>query len=727
MFFDLGGDLTRIHEKIGQLQQENPGELHALAETVGKAIRHFPENLFLNYIAGTLALIQGRPLAGVIGLKKVLDLARRTDDHTAALQVIQQLELIFPVDLGIIERKAEAMIRQERSAEAAEVLARAGDHYATNREPGLAMHCYWTAYLAARDRRAVVHKLAETVLAIPAARQAIESANRFLAKDADCAPIYMARGLLRARLDEAVKADVDLVTAVGKAAESVDDLAYLQRTLLRQGFLEHARRRGARIAELDPDGSLRKEAAASQAAGAGRDAESAAAGPGAAGPAGGPGRATAAGTASGAEVTQLAVEVLEEAPAESRLAGVLRALVVTVARAAVVLVVLLAIGSLMLLPIYRSVRQSFDEEQLAGDVQLLRTLVTRMEVEKKGYVDNTFTGLVQARLLPEVPRDPWDQEYLYDWVGGRIVSTGENGVLETEIPGRSGEVRSGSPGDDLVYPVWEVPDWIVAPASGPGQNALRNFRIGEEGDGEVYQRFEGTVQGVDRSADKQMFLVVVEIGAARSLWTIDRKEAERKALGVSVSSPFDAVWAGTGKDRLVVQSGGGGTSPQRGKLHLVDVGTGKAAPIAADLEDCRDPAVDAKSSTLYFTARQGGGRPVHRVSLPDGKAKMLFSPQGEARALTVAPGGQFLALMVQAEGKTVLEVRDVNSQERQFVREDARAGTWPIWAPDGNRLAYVSSASPKGTLVVCHVRKKVAAQVRTAGPAPVRSVWMSVR
>ncbi|MBI4862110.1 MAG: hypothetical protein HY815_17920 [Candidatus Riflebacteria bacterium] len=717
LFYELGGDLTKIHAKISQVHQQNPQDLFALSDVVGRALRSFPDNLFLNHIAGTLALTHQRPVTAVLALKRVIDTARRNEDHAAALQAISQLELVFPLDLGLVERKAEIQVSLGKPEEAADTLERTGDHLTSQKEHNLAVQCFWKAHQIVRDRQWLTHKLAEAMMNLPAAKAGVDLADRLLVKEHECPSLYLARAILQIRLGDKDRAEPDLLLAERFAASSVEDLVFLQKILIKQGLLESSRRCSQKLAELDPEGALRKLAAS-------KHAEH---------PQPAPPPATAAQKAPADQtVEEVGTPAAPAGPGEEESRG--RSL--SLLRLTVTLAGTLSVLVLVVYPLYTMVQQSFREDQLNQDFGMLRMLLRRLDLEGRSHLDHGFQPLVDRALVAELPKDPWGRDYLCDWVNERLVSTGEDGVLQTPIPGYQGEVQSAAPSDDLVRPVWDVPDWLVAPSAADAQTNLRSFSRAIGGTGEIIQgiqikdatgdRAKPRYLGVDRAVDQTQLLALLDFGSTRAVGVLSRKTGSLTLVGTTLPSPARAVWASPTADRCIVQTPRDGASGTAYELSLLETKTGRTTPLTREIDDAHDPTVDVRRQTLYFVGGRAGASAIYRTSLPDGKPEQ-WQPQAERhRALAVSPNGKLLAMMVDSSGPTEdLIVIDTATRKELFRRRDALPRSFPVWAPQGEKLVYLRAPADKSSLMICHIRKDSAHKLPIQGLAPVPFCWMS--
>jgi hypothetical protein len=332
---------------------------------------------------------------------------------------------------------------------------------------------------------------------------------------------------------------------------------------------------------------------------------------------------------------------------------------------------------------------------------------------------------VDTGVMTELPKDPWGNEYVYDWVMERVICVGENGVLETEVPGWTGEFKPNPYSDDIVRSIWDIPDWLVATTSSDNHKTLRNYPIGGRADGDVNQRVQGRVVGLDRTDDQQKLLLSLDFDNARSIAVFNRQKVETLILPLKIQSPRHAVWAGP--DRIVVQADRQGSTSAT-DLFWVDLITGKTVQLTQEFDDAKDPTVDTRSQTLYFIGERGERVSIWQVQLPDGKPKVWLDRADRFRAVSVSPGGRYLAWYLETGSKAEkMEVANVSDREVFLTIEDAMPGGYPVWARDGIRLAYLQSKAKKGRVAICHMGKKRGLPTSIEGPAPGRFCWFTTR
>lgn len=708
LFFELKGDLTKIHARIVELHSTFPQELFSLADIVGRAMKHFPENLFLNYIAGVISVLHRRPLAASQAFKRILEIAKKTQDLDATGQALCHLEAIFPLDIGLVERRAELLIQQGKRDEAAEKLEKVAEELMNREEKLLAAHCFWLAYQTQHSRRWLPFRVEEALSSLSVTAGGFDMVGRFLNKEPKCAALYQTRGQFLMQQGEKRRADSDFLKAEQLAAENPEDLIHLHRVLIRQGLLDGARRVIQKLSELDPDESIRRTIS-------GRSGDRGS-------------TPTTISPSSHSENVQKRTRTGPHAILETEASVVFnkepevgRSLPLRL----LLLLSTLLLGYFVARPTYLSFVQSRQDEKLAQDFVSLRLLVQRRILEKKPLLDNSFQSLVDMGVLGELTKDPWGHEYVYDWVMERVVCVGENGLLETEVPGWMGEEKVSPSSDDVIRSIWDIPDWLVATSLVDNRKTLRNYSIGGQALGDISQKLQARIMGLDRTDDQQKLLLSLEFDTVRSMAVFDRQKVETRVLPLSLSSPRQGVWVDSGQ--IVVQSDRE-NSNSTSELYWIDLSTWKTLPLTQDFDDARDPTVDTKSRVLYFVGTRGDRVSIWQMQIPDGKPKPWLTRTGRFRAVSVSPEGKYLAWILETGSENErLEVANASNREVILTLEDAMAGGYPVWSRDGTRLMYLQSKPKKGRVALCHMGKKRALSTTIDGPAPGRFCWLTTR
>jgi len=245
-------DLPKIHLKLYQAQIQSPQELEGIPEFIGKALRHFPDNLVLNFVNADLAMMTGRPLSGIIGFKRLLGIVEKMDSPANALFILQQLLDQFPLDVILLEKKAEALGQLGRAEEGAQALMVAAKHYEDEKLFKPATQCLFKGLSLFPGIWALSFNLGHCFLGMPSAKYALEGLNRMLSKSPQNPALYLTRGLLNSRLGDDENADLDFTLSVELCERDVTALTVLQELAGSDAPHELLSRIRTKIKVLDP-------------------------------------------------------------------------------------------------------------------------------------------------------------------------------------------------------------------------------------------------------------------------------------------------------------------------------------------------------------------------------------------------------------------------------------------------------------------------------------------
>ena len=120
-----------------------------------------------------------------------------------------------------------------------------------------------------------------------------------------------------------------------------------------------------------------------------------------------------------------------------------------------------------------------------------------------------------------------------------------------------------------------------------------------------------------------------------------------------------------------------------------------------------EPSFSADGSRIFYTSDQGGSPQIYSISASGtGKAKRItFSRKYNARPVA-GPKGSFLSYVTQIDGKFVIAIKNLTSNEEKILSRGPRDDS-PSFAPNGNWLIFSSTIRGKEILSAVSVDGKV--------------------
>jgi dipeptidyl aminopeptidase/acylaminoacyl peptidase len=199
--------------------------------------------------------------------------------------------------------------------------------------------------------------------------------------------------------------------------------------------------------------------------------------------------------------------------------------------------------------------------------------------------------------------------------------------------------------------------------------------------------FTGRPHHLEVSPDRAHAAFVIDEGIA-DVWTValpgrppERLTAGRAAVGRHADTA--PTWSPDGRSLAFVD---------RGRVHIVDVGTGRVTDLAAG-----DQPVWVDARRLVATTEHGGNAVLVTFAANDPWPRAIGRAAGDYGRACPSPDGRFVAVAFRPAdepGRRELRLVDVERREERVLTGDPEVDLeGPVWAPDGDTIAFVSNRS----------------------------------
>jgi len=287
------------------------------------------------------------------------------------------------------------------------------------------------------------------------------------------------------------------------------------------------------------------------------------------------------------------------------------------------------------------------------------------------------------------------------------------------------------------YPRWS-PDSsqiLFQPASFPGLTWLNLVRVDGGAPSSILADFFSTHHLVGRSAawhpdGKRVSVWTWDWSASSlpSLWTIslDGKNAVQSEIPAEILQQFGQAagdrrlelaadskfsWSSSGRRIYFERTVNGATNLWRLTLDPATLRATAMDRVTTGPGRNSEFSITADETKLAFTGETSRvsiwvGPFDARSGKIIGPGKPITSPGMEAWSMSLSTDGKVLAFGGSRGGKwNVWEKSLVNGEERPIVGEDSYARAFPLWSPDGSRLAYARIASSGKTSLMMWSKK----------------------
>ncbi len=350
-------------------------------------------------------------------------------------------------------------------------------------------------------------------------------------------------------------------------------------------------------------------------------------------------------------------------------------------------------------PVFTDIAASAQRDRVTRDFSIIGKAISRYKIEKgKHYQENSLQGLVDEKMLQELPKDPWGNEYVYNWFFDELISAGSDEVINTYAPGVN-EKATEPDNDDKLKFVNPVTRLIYAlNEAGKGRilradvDALEIRTIREEA---------GEIQAVTALPDSKLVGYSVGNGASVDIRTFDFGSQEGQSLTEDSFQNRNSVWASAKQDQLIFESDR--ETPGETRLFLMRLPS-KSLVRLGDVayKDSGASVGFHQRRRVFVVEREPGRSKISTLALPDVNPQPLLERAGNFYNPTPSPNGVYLAFVHESEGKVALEVIEQKSKESIFRAEGLSTRSWLAWSPDGNKLAYQIPKGDGARLALAH-------------------------
>ena len=170
----------------------------------------------------------------------------------------------------------------------------------------------------------------------------------------------------------------------------------------------------------------------------------------------------------------------------------------------------------------------------------------------------------------------------------------------------------------------------------------------------------------------------------------------KQATAALTAAPGDndnAVWSHDGR-RIAFVS----TRVGRPHVYVMNADGSNQQRVSASGDFSQSPAWSPDSSSLAYTSHRDGKHGIYTQHLATGAEHLVLTAVGDIAGLSWSPTGDQLAFATStAQRKSDVLIADLRTgTARPLASAAGESNSRPVWAPDGSRLAYTTSAGRKG-------------------------------
>jgi len=312
--------------------------------------------------------------------------------------------------------------------------------------------------------------------------------------------------------------------------------------------------------------------------------------------------------------------------------------------------------------------------------------------------------------LPEIPMDPWGNEFLIDFFFGRVVCLGEDMSINTFVPFPLwfGESRTIPSNDDLVVEYQHVGKLSCTRAN-------KLFQLNPDGS-MLLTVIGGGVVGADMVSNGTLFLFSNTSGDLTALTMADYTEQNLLALPAGCTNAGQVAW-----------------SPDCVQFACTANNAASESVIVAGLVvDSVGPYIVAKAAgTFTALAFSFDGRYLMLVDAAQPNViQRATASSGSTLTPFVTDADNILQVACSPDGRYVAYSRNVGTGEicivngttgeQKYLYVDAK---WPAFSPDSNKLAFARGDEIWGVHLLECSDKPVPLSVFGAGASAENVSW----
>lgn len=350
-------------------------------------------------------------------------------------------------------------------------------------------------------------------------------------------------------------------------------------------------------------------------------------------------------------------------------------------------------------PILSELTANAQRDRVTRDFAIVADAISRFELQSgKKYTDTSLQGLVDKKLIEELPKDPWGSEYVYSWFVDELITPGPNRVLNTFVPILHNEATEPE-NDDRIKNV-TLTTRLLYPYNSGGIGHIGRGDI----DGSSFSTLEevpGEIQGLSVLPASKIVVYSLKRGNSYDLRTYDFGTSARQDLTTDAAQDLNPVWASQKHDLIVFQSDR--EAPGVFSLFQMQLPEKTITKLVDRPGEDPSPGVDLHERKLVYFASRLNDRPAIRsITLPDTRPLDIVSGRGILLRPSPSPTGTYLAYLVQEATGTAIEVIETRSKKLIFRKDGASPKGWIAWSPEGDKLAYQIEEKGQARIVLAH-------------------------